>query len=93
MSIVVRNPIYRLVALAATLVLFAIIYFAVIKPDQNTANNAVTQGERQVQQAVSSAAKANPGALPAGVTNLANCMAAAGTNTGAIQACAAKFKQ
>jgi hypothetical protein len=93
MYIVVRNPVYRLIALAATLALFAIIYFAIIKPDQNTANSAVTQGEQQVQQALSSAAKANPGSVPAGVTSLASCIAAAGTNSGALQACAAKFKQ
>jgi hypothetical protein len=65
----------------------------VIQPDNNTANNAVKQGEKQLQQAVNQANTSGGGSVPAGVTNLADCIAAAGTNTGELQACASKFKQ
>jgi hypothetical protein len=91
MTIVVRNPLYRLVALGITLAIIAVVYFAVIKPNNDSANNAVKQGEQQVQQAVSNANKESGGAVPAGVTNLVNCLAAAGTDTGQISACKAKF--
>ena len=91
MVFVVRNPIYRVISLAVTLAIIAIVYFAVIKPENNTANNAVKAGEKQVQQAVNSANKASGGAVPANVTNLTNCIAAAGTDTGKLQACKAKF--
>jgi N-acetylglucosamine kinase-like BadF-type ATPase len=66
-------------------------YFTVIRSDQNTANNAITSSERQAQQVINQANKTT-GAVPAGVTNLVNCLAAAGANTDQIQACQAKFK-
>jgi hypothetical protein len=91
MTIVVRNPLYRLIALGVSAAIVLIIYFAVIKPNNDTANTAIKQGEQQVQQAVSQANKATHGAVPAGVTNLANCLVAAGADTGKIQACRAKF--
>jgi hypothetical protein len=87
--LVTRNPKYFLISLAVSIGIFLIVYFTVIRPDNNTANNAIRQGEQQVQQAVNQAAK--NGAVPASITNLASCMAAAGTDTGKIQACAAKF--
>ena len=90
MFVVVRSPKIALLALAVSAGIFLILYFAVIKPDNNAANNALTQSERQAQQVVNQAAKT--GAVPAGVTNLVGCIAAAGTNTGQIQACQAKFK-
>jgi hypothetical protein len=91
MFVVVRNPMYRLISLAVTLVIMAIVYFAVIKPSTDSANTAVTQGEQQLQQAVSSANKQSGGAVPASVTNLTSCLVAAGTDTGKISACDAKF--
>jgi flagellar biosynthesis/type III secretory pathway M-ring protein FliF/YscJ len=91
MLIVVRNPMYRIVALGVSLAIAAIIYFAVIKPNNDTANQALRQSEQQVQQAVNQADKQSGGAVPKGVKDLASCMAAAGTDTGKIQACTAKF--
>jgi hypothetical protein len=88
--IILGNPKYRLISLAVTIVFFAIIYFAVIKPDNDTANNAIKTSEQQVQQAVNQASQS--GSIPAGVKNLTSCIAAAGTNTGEIQACTAKFQ-
>ena len=70
----------------------AILYFAVIKPNNDTANSVAVQGEKQLQQAVSQANQQSGGAIPVGATKLVNCIAAAGTDTGKIQACQAKFK-
>jgi hypothetical protein len=91
MVLVWRNPMARLISLAVSLAIIAIVYFAVIKPNNNAANNAAVQGEKQLQQAVSQANKQTGGAIPAGATNLVNCIAAAGTDTGKLQACRAKF--
>ena len=91
MTIVVRNPVYRLVALGLSVALVLILYFAVIKPNNDTANNAVKQGEQQLNQAVQNANKASGGAVPANVQSLTACIAAAGTDTGKIEACKAKF--
>lgn len=91
MFIIARSPKYALISLAVSLGIFLILYFTVIKSDQNTANNAIQQAGQQFKQSVNQAAKS--GAVPAGVTNLANCVAAAGSNTGELQACAAKFQQ
>ncbi len=80
-----------LASAAVSLIIFLIVYFTVIKPDNNTANQLLKSGEQQVQQAVNSA-KSSGAKVPAGVTNLANCIAAAGTDTGKIQACDSKFQ-
>jgi hypothetical protein len=92
MYIVVRDPLYRAIAIVAGLALTAIIYFAVIKPNNDSANQQVKQGEQQLQQAVNNANKQTNGAVPAGVTRLVSCIAAAGTNTAQLEACKAKFK-
>jgi hypothetical protein len=92
MTIVLGNPRYRLIALAVSLAIFAISYFAVIAPANNTATTAARQGEQQLNTAVKNAAKANPGAIPAGVQNLTACIASAGTNVSELQACRAKYK-
>ncbi len=89
MFVVVRSPKIALLSLAVSVGIFLILYFTVIKSDQNAANNAIRQGEQQAQQVVNQAAKT--GNVPAGVTNLVNCLAAAGANTDQIQACQAKF--
>jgi hypothetical protein len=91
MLVVVRNPMYRLIALGVSVAIFLILYFAVIKPGNDTATNAAKQGEQQIQQAVSNAAKANPGSVPAYAQQLTACIAAAGTDAGKVQACSAKY--
>ena len=92
MIVVVRNPVYRLIALGVSVAIFLILYFAVIKPNNDNANNVVKQSEQQVQQAVQNANKQTGGAVPTGVQNLTACIAAAGTDTSKISACQAKFK-
>jgi flagellar biosynthesis/type III secretory pathway M-ring protein FliF/YscJ len=91
MFVVVRSPRYALASLAVSLIIFGVIYFAVIRPDNNTANNAIRATERQAQQVVSQANRASGGAVPKKVQNLTSCIAAAGTNVGAVQACQAKY--
>jgi ABC-type transport system substrate-binding protein len=91
MFVVVSRPRYWLVGAAVSLIIFLIMYFTVIRPDNNAANNALRSGEQQVNQAIHNA-KASGAKVPAGVTNLTSCLAAAGTNTSQIQACTAKFK-
>jgi hypothetical protein len=93
MLIQLRNPLYRLIALALSLLVVAILYFAVIKPNGDRTANAAKRTEQQLNQAVQKAAKSNPGAIPARVQNLTACIAAAGTDSTKLQACAAKFKQ
>jgi hypothetical protein len=93
MLILLRNPLYRMIAFGSSLLVVAILYFAVIKPNDNRAANAARRSEQQLNQAVQKAAKSNPGAIPARVQNLTACIAAAGTDSSKLQACAAKFKQ
>jgi hypothetical protein len=89
--LLVSNGRWWLVSAAVSLVIFLIVYLTIIKPDNNAANSALRSGEQQVQQAVKSL-KSSGVRVPAGVTNLAGCLTAAGTDTGKIQACQAKFK-
>ena len=80
-----------LASAAVSLIIFLIVYFTIIKPDNNTANQLLRSSEQQVQQAVNGA-KSSGAKVPAGVTNLANCIAAAGTDTSKIEACNTKFQ-
>jgi hypothetical protein len=86
------RPRYYLLSLAVSLIIFGVIYFTVIRPDNNAANTAVRSSEQQAVQAVQSVNKQTGGAVPASVTNLTACIAAAGTNATQLQACQAKFK-
>ena len=88
--LVVSSGRWWIASAAVSLIIFLIVYFTVIKPDNNTANQLLRSGEQQVQQAVQNA-NASGAKVPAGVTNLTNCIAAAGTDTGKIEACQSKF--
>ena len=57
MVLVTRSWRLYLVGLAASLVMFLIIYFAVISPAQNTANQALKTGLQQSQQVINQAQK------------------------------------
>ena len=100
-----------LAGMAASLAIFAVVYFTVIQPDQNTANQAVNTGLQQSQQAINQAQKqlgnasghaGSTSGQAAGVSAQTNqtlskaqkltaCLSTAGTDTGKIQACQAKF--
>jgi len=91
MFVVVSRPRYWFLGAAVSLIIFLILYFTIIRPDNNAANNAIRSGEQQLNQAVQKAS-ASGAQVPAGVTSLTSCLAAAGANTGEIQACTKKFK-
>ena len=57
MVLVTGNWKIWLAGMAASLIIFGVIFFAVIQPDQNTANQAVKSGLQQTQQALNQAQK------------------------------------
>ena len=89
MVLVVRNPILRILI---PLIIFGIIYLTVIKPSTDTANRALTNATQQLNNGVQQTNKATHGAVPTSVQTLAACVAAAGTDSGKIQACNAKYQ-
>ncbi len=95
MFIVVRNTRARIVLALIPIILFLIVYFTVIRPDQNTANQVLTQGLQQVQAGEKQANQQvqSDNSAPASVKNLTACIAAAGTNTTALQQCQAKYQK
>lgn len=90
-----------LAGMAASLVIFAVVFFAVIKPDQNTANQALKSGLQQTQQALNQAQKqvgsvsGQAGGVAQQTLNnaqkLTACVSAAGTDVAKVQACQVKF--
>jgi hypothetical protein len=86
--------------MAVSLAIFAVIYFTVIQPDNNTANQAIKSGLQQSQQALNQAQQQlkNSGVnssqaqrVVSNASQLTQCVAAAGTDVTKAQACAAKF--
>jgi hypothetical protein len=95
MLVVVRNPLLRI---AIPLILFGIIYFTVIKPNNDTANRALSQGTQQVSQAeqqlnnsVQKANRTSAGSVPAKVQKLTACIASAGTDVSKITLCKTQY--
>lgn len=89
---------------AVSLVLFLIVYFAVIRPDNNAANAALKTGLQQSQQVLNqaqqqlkstgasgSAAGAQANQQLSQAAKLTSCIQAAGTDTGAIATCQSKY--
>jgi hypothetical protein len=94
--IIVRNPLLRLIV---PLITFGIIYFTVIKPNNDTANRALSQGsqqltqaEQQINRSVQQSNKASGGAVPANVQRLTACIAAAGADTSKITLCKQQYQ-
>ena len=94
MFIIVRDTRARIALVLLPIILFLIVYFTVIRPDQNTANQALNQGLQQVQQSEKQANQQvqSSGAVPASVKSLTACIAAAGTNATELEQCRAKFQ-
>lgn len=93
-----------LAGLVASLAIFAVVYFTVIQPDNNTANQALKTGLQQSQQVINQAKKqlSTAGSQSNAATGqaskqldkaakLTSCVAAAGTDAGKIQTCQAQF--
>ncbi len=105
--------------LVASLVIFGVLFFTVIQPSTNTANQAVKAGLQESQQAIKQTQHQINNAVAAGnqaagtakhadkqaavisthakqqlnqAGKLASCVTAAGTDTGKIQACQAKYQ-
>jgi F0F1-type ATP synthase membrane subunit b/b' len=88
--IIVGNPRYRLISLAVTVVILIVVYFAIIKPTNNTVDNAIKSSNQQVQQALKQANQQSNGAASSAV-KLAACVTAAGTDASKLSACQAKY--
>jgi hypothetical protein len=104
MVLVTSNWRMWLAGMAASLVIFAVIFFTVIRPDQNTANQALKSGLQQSQQVINQAQKqlssAGGQAGAAGgqaqkqltkAAKLTSCVAAAGADPTKLQACNVKY--
>jgi hypothetical protein len=87
-------------SMAASLIIFAVLYFTVIRPDNNTANQAVKSGLQQSQQVIQNAKKqlkGSGGATQQGqkvlnhAAKLTACLSDAGTDVSKVTACQAKF--
>jgi hypothetical protein len=102
MVLITNNWRIWLAGMAASLLIFGVVFFAVIKPSTDTANQAVKSGAQQTQQVLNQAAKdlrSGVASAPAPTTSAAGnlkvrsagaleqCLAGAGTNATAIQAC------
>jgi hypothetical protein len=87
MYVIVSSLRYRLIAAVVSLAIFGVVYFTVIKPNHDAANNAVTQSEKQLQQVLNNANKQSGVTVPSSAVNLSSCLAAAGTDASKIQAC------
>jgi hypothetical protein len=104
MVLVTNNWRLWLLGMTASLLIFAAVFFAVIKPSTDTANQAVKSGLQQTQQALnqaqkqvgSTSAQASSTARQSSrqihkAASLVQCLTAAGTNLTAVQACHTKF--
>jgi type II secretory pathway component PulM len=101
MVFVTRNPRLWMASMAASLIIFAVVYFAVIKPSTDTANQALKSGLQQSQQVLNQAQQqlksvggqagaAGSKALSA-AQKLTACVTAAGTDTSKLAACQSHF--
>ena len=90
MVLVTGNWRIAMAGLAASLLIFGVLFFTVIQPSQNTANQAIKSGLQQSQQALNQAQKqlSSAGSQAA---KLANCLSQAGIDASKIQACQANF--
>ena len=89
--IILGNAKVAAAGLVLTAIIFAVLYFTVIKPTTDTANEAVREGTRQSKQALDEAQRRTGGAVPARAQKLTNCLAAAGASPEKLQACQAKY--
>jgi uncharacterized membrane-anchored protein YhcB (DUF1043 family) len=90
-----------LASLAVSVGIFAVVYFTVIKPTTETANEAVKTGLQQSQQALDQSQQQlnNSGAATKSANKqldqaqkLTQCLSEAGTDTSAVQACESKYQ-
>jgi F0F1-type ATP synthase membrane subunit b/b' len=90
----VRNPLARAALILLPLIIFAVMYFTVIKPSTDTANDAVKSATQQATQQINQARKNAPPAAQKALDSAAKltaCVQKAGTDTGALATCQAKY--
>jgi hypothetical protein len=103
MVLVTGNVRVWLAGMVASLAIFAVVFFTVIQPSTNTANQALKTGLQQSQQAINQAQKQlSTASGQAGITSQAHqqlskaakltaCVSAAGTDPSKLQACQVKY--
>ncbi len=104
MFIVTRSPRMWLISSAVSLILFLIVYFTVISPDNNAANQALKSGLQQSQQVINqtrkqlgssgtagSAASAQAQQTLSKAAKLTACVQAAGTDPSQLAGCQSKY--
>jgi type II secretory pathway component PulM len=86
---------YWLAGLAVSVGIFAVVYFTVIKPTTDTANDAIRtsleQSQQQLDQAKQQAPDAQAKQQISDAEKLTGCLSDAGTNVSAVEDCQAKF--
>jgi len=86
---------YWLAGLVVSVGIFAVLYFTVIKPTTDTANDAIRTSLQQSQQQINEAKQNAPDAQSkkqlSQVQKLTSCLADAGTDVSKVQDCQAKF--
>jgi hypothetical protein len=104
MVLVSNNWRLWLLGLASSLIIFAVVFFTVIQPAQNQANQALKSGLQQSQQVINQAQKqlktSGAGGTAAGsqaqqtlskAAKLTACVQAAGTDPSAVASCQSKY--
>lgn len=86
---------YWLAGLAVSVGIFAVLYFTVIKPTTDTANDAIRTSLNQAQQQLDQAQKNAPDAQAkkqlSQAEKLTACLQDAGTDVSKVQDCQAKY--
>ncbi len=86
---------YWLAGLAVSVGIFAVVYFTVIKPTTDTANDVLRRSLHQSQQQLNAAKKKAPDAQAkqqlGQAEKLTACLSDAGTDVGKVQDCQARF--
>jgi hypothetical protein len=90
MVLVTGNFRLWLIGMAASLAIFAVVFFTVIKPSTDTANQAVKNGLQQTSRLLNQTGGAGSQALGA-AQKLEACIAAAGTDTTKLANCQSQF--
>jgi hypothetical protein len=103
MVLVTNNWRLWAVGMVASLAIFVVVYFAVIQPSTNTANQALKTGLQQTQQVINQAKKQlNSSGATGAVSSQANqqldkaakltsCVTAAGTDPSKLASCQSQF--
>jgi predicted PurR-regulated permease PerM len=84
-----RSPQAIVISALCSIAIAAFIYFVIVKPQTDSANNQVNHALQQVKPQINQATNGFKSAQPQinHAQNIANCVAAAGTDVNKIAAC------